>query len=371
MAFITRMLMFVLAITAGTAHGAPSISTGTGFFIATNGYLITAEHVISGAEKISIKATSGEIYQARVVRIDQSNDIALLKVDGRDFRALPIGNSTSIRKGEDVFTIGYPLLSIQGMEQKVTNGIISSHAGLKDDPRFFQISVPVQSGNSGGPLVTHTGLVVGLISSKLNAIAVAKATGDLVQNANYAVKSNYILELINSVTTEPINRPQSSGQTMSLKLAVGAVEKAIVLVVASSDKGPESENPAANKGNQAGEKRKQWVSLGRDSKRQWHVDTGSFQRDSEYSFATVIQDLTSETELQLGGTLVKGIKEIHQTLAVDCARVQFVFPASTFMDAHGNILYTTTAPRSRWSEKIRPWQQSAPFNDVLRMVCNR
>lgn len=230
------LISCLLGLAASVAIAGPSMATGTGFFVTAGGYFVTAEHVISDAKRVSIKTASGDILDARVVRVDVANDIALLKIEGGNtFRPIPIGNSSAIKKGEEVFTIGYPLVSIQGQEQKVTNGIISSSAGLRDDPRFFQISVPVQQGNSGGPLITTAGTVVGLISSKINALAVAKKTGDIVQNANFAVKSNYIHELINSVNTEEIKLPQPKPIDQSLQRAVSLVEKSVALVIALSE----------------------------------------------------------------------------------------------------------------------------------------
>ena len=237
----TIAICFAALSTAASA----STSTGTGFFVTAGGYFVTAEHVISDAKRIAIKTATGEMLDARVVRADVANDVALLKIEsGGPFKPIPIGNSSMIKKGEDVFTIGYPLVSIQGQEQKVTNGIVSSSAGLRDDPRFFQISVPIQPGNSGGPLITNSGVVVGLISSKINALAVAKRTGDIVQNANFAVKSNYIHELINSVNTEEIKLVQPKPTDQSLQKAVIATEKSVAMVIAvSEDKVPEVRSP--------------------------------------------------------------------------------------------------------------------------------
>ena len=82
----------------------------------------------------------------------------------------------------------------------VTDGIINSLSGIRDDPRVFQISVPVQSGNSGGPLVAQEGNVVGIVVSKLSAVALLKETGGLPQNVNYAVKSNYLLEVLANIS---------------------------------------------------------------------------------------------------------------------------------------------------------------------------
>ena len=95
-----------------------------------------------------------------------------------------------------VFTIGFPNTGVQGLEPKLTRGDISSLAGMRDDPRYFQISVPVQPGNSGGPLVNASGSVVGVVTLRLSDWNTLKLTGAIPQNVNYAVKSSFIAALV-------------------------------------------------------------------------------------------------------------------------------------------------------------------------------
>ena len=86
---------------------------------------------------------------ASVVRIDEANDLAVLKLNGGTYPALPVAPSRKIRLGQAVATIGFPNVEIQGFSPKVTRGEISSLNGIGDDPRAWQVSVPVQPGNSG------------------------------------------------------------------------------------------------------------------------------------------------------------------------------------------------------------------------------
>jgi S1-C subfamily serine protease len=142
------------------------------------------------------------------VNADKANDVALLKVDGK-FTALPVALSRGVRLGESVFTIGFPNIELQGFAPKLTKGEISSLTGMQDDPREFQISVPVQPGNSGGPLVNQNGNVVGIVEAQLSDIATLQTTGSLPQNVNYAIKSsalNLLLESapeVSAKVTEP------------------------------------------------------------------------------------------------------------------------------------------------------------------------
>ena len=94
---------------------------------------------------------------------------------------------------EKVFTIGYPLNDVMGSNYKVTDGIISSKSGIEDDVRYYQISVPLQPGNSGGPLFNKDGNIIGITSARLNS----QAVGTQVENVNYAIKSSYLLNLYN------------------------------------------------------------------------------------------------------------------------------------------------------------------------------
>ena len=172
-------------------------SSGTGFFITTDGYLVTNEHVAGNGAQVRL-VTSAGLISARVVKVDSANDLALLKAEGR-FAPLPIAASRTMRLGGTVATVGFPNIGLQGFSPKLTKGEISSLSGVQDDPRCFQISVPAQPGNSGGALVDERGNVVGVVSAKLNAWAALSRSGMLPENVNYAVKSSFLLSFLESV----------------------------------------------------------------------------------------------------------------------------------------------------------------------------
>jgi S1-C subfamily serine protease len=130
--------------------------------------------------------------------VDAANDLALLKADGR-FAPLPITSSRTVKLGGTVATVGFPNIGLQGFAPKLAKGEIASLSGAADDPRYFQISVPVQPGNSGGALVDERGNVIGIVSAKLDASAALAATGALPENVNYAVKSSFLLSFLESV----------------------------------------------------------------------------------------------------------------------------------------------------------------------------
>src|ERR1039458_7438606 len=170
---------------------------GSGFFLTADGYFATNFHVIRNAASIHI-STFHDNHQAELVATDEEHDLAILKLDGK-FSSLTIATSENVHLGEPVFTVGFPNPDLQGLAPKLTSGEISSLSGVHDDPSAFQISVPVQPGNSGGPLVMETGIVVGVVVARLHDSNTLEHTGSLPQNVNYAIKSDHLLKLLHSV----------------------------------------------------------------------------------------------------------------------------------------------------------------------------
>jgi S1-C subfamily serine protease len=152
--------------------------TGTGFVVSTSGHVVTNHHVIDGCVgDIEGKLSSGTAMKLRTVSVDEANDLALLQTSS------PVADSASIRgpavrSGDAVVAIGYPFHGLLTSDFTVTTGIVSSLSGLLNDTRRLQISAPVQSGNSGGPLLDTSGNVIGVVTSKLNGLKFAKLTGD-------------------------------------------------------------------------------------------------------------------------------------------------------------------------------------------------
>lgn len=200
-------------------------ASGSGFFITENGYLISNAHVVRGARKIKVKTPDG-IFPAVVVRVDETNDLALVKVSGQ-FKPLCISTNDA-QLGDSVFTIGFPALDLQGTEPKYTDGRISSLSGLRDDPTEYQVSVQVQPGNSGGPLVDMGGNVKGVIVARLNDFAALRSMGSLPQNVNYAVKGKVLRDFLgqsSEVKWTPGPTPVDS------KSAIPSVQQAAAIVL--------------------------------------------------------------------------------------------------------------------------------------------
>lgn len=207
-----------------------STTSGSGVALTTDGLILTAYHVVKGAKKITIQ-TNSEKFSAKVVQIDSANDIALLKCEG-SFKACPITSSKDIHLGQSVFTIGYPNINLQGYSPKVTKGEISSMNGIQDDPREWQVSVPIQHGNSGGPLFDDKGNVIGIVVAKLSAAKMAKYTGDIPENVGYAIKSSYILPLLDQYSSKLSSSSSRTADTVDLVHKVG---DSVVLILAAGN----------------------------------------------------------------------------------------------------------------------------------------
>jgi S1-C subfamily serine protease len=211
-----------------TPEPSRGISTGTGFFISNDGYILTNSHVIEGSKNISI-ILNGKSVSATLVDHDGSNDIALLKVN-KTVKGLPIELKKKIKQGTDITVLGYPNIGLQGNEQKATFGYINANSGIQGDTRYYQISSPIQPGNSGSPLVNEKGIVIGIASASLNQSAAIKSTGTLAQNVNYAVKIAYALPML---INHGVNYIEPSSQRNKNKTAlIESISDSVVLVVA-------------------------------------------------------------------------------------------------------------------------------------------
>ncbi|MEQ1733927.1 MAG: serine protease [Bacteroidia bacterium] len=180
-------------------------ASGSGILIAENGYIITNEHVIHDADKIQVELITNGIattYVATLVQKDEANDLAIIKITDDKFKPLDklkysFKESGAIEVSAPLFTIGFPLaLSGMGKEVKYTDGKASAKTGYNGALNQFQTSIPVQPGNSGGPVFTDKGELLGVICSKITK----------ADNVSYAVKLNYIknlVETVSEITTLP------------------------------------------------------------------------------------------------------------------------------------------------------------------------
>ena len=203
---------------------------GSGIIISKSGYIVTNHHVIEDTDDIEVEfVIDGEVkkFNAEIVQIDKVNDLAIIKIFDMNFDGLnnlPYNFKTrSSDVGTKVYAYGYPMaLSIMGKEIKITDGIISSKSGFDGDITTYQITAPIQAGNSGGPLFDDNGNFIGINSSGLGK--------DVADNVGYTIKSSYVLNLID-VLPKSIDLPSSSKlQSLPLTEQIKEISKFVVLV---------------------------------------------------------------------------------------------------------------------------------------------
>ncbi|MDB5284297.1 MAG: hypothetical protein JWO06_3372 [Bacteroidota bacterium] len=201
-----------------------AVKGGTAFVISDKGYVVTNFHVVQGASRIELyfkEDTALHVYNATFVTADKTNDVAILKIDDNAFKGfdkLPYTISDDYSVGEKVFTIGYPQPELMGTDYKYTSGEINSMSGIENDVTMLQISVPIQPGNSGGPLFNEKGDVVGITTSTLNPFYTAKFGNSIPQNVNYAVKADYVKAVIKPYADKPSNVISDKGTKEKVNL---------------------------------------------------------------------------------------------------------------------------------------------------------
>ena len=181
-------------------------TTGTGFFITSQGHLLTSNHLIANGRKIEVRTRTGN-YAAELIKADVDNDIALLRIKART-TPLILNTQATPRVGQNIFTIGFPNLKARGIASKYTEGRIKSLYGVKDDPHLLQISVPVNPNTSGGALIDEKGTAIGMVTFRLDDLKTYSLTGSLPQNTSYALKSTQILNFLATVPLVQALLPQ-------------------------------------------------------------------------------------------------------------------------------------------------------------------
>lgn len=203
--------------------------TGTGFALNYR-YVATNYHVVKDAKTIEVAGINGNptiYYSASVVATDKANDLAIIRInDSRfnGFNAIPYSVTTRLADvGEDVFVLGYPLTQALGNEIKLTNGIVSSRTGYLGDVSIYQMSAPVQPGNSGGPMFDSNGNVIGIVVSGVPG----------AENVGYAIKTSYLKTLIESAGLNVRFPTNNTISTLSLAEKVKRVKNFVLYIECS------------------------------------------------------------------------------------------------------------------------------------------
>ncbi len=180
---LVLVICFVVVASISWADDKKVITTsGTAFVVNAGGYLLTCNHVVSGADSISV-TLGGKTYEASILSTDYAHDIALLQIQATDIPSLSFVDSNKVQLGEEVRACGFPIIDSTGTNLKVNRGTIAGINTIRTQ-KAFQIDAPVNPGNSGGPLINEKGEVVGIINAKL----VDKG----IENIGFAIPINYV-----------------------------------------------------------------------------------------------------------------------------------------------------------------------------------
>lgn len=202
--------------------GARALQTGSGFFVTASGVGITNHHVIKGCLSTEITGYG----PVEIVAFDQINDLAILRLKKKaKTQAIPI-RRTQPQLGEKIFAMGFPLAGALDNGLNFTSGVVSSLAGAGNDTRVIQFTAPIQPGNSGGPLVDATGVLIGVVQAKLNDLAALKAIGTIPQNVNFAIKADMLLGFLNTHQIQATIAEDSRPELSTAKIADGGRKSA-------------------------------------------------------------------------------------------------------------------------------------------------
>jgi S1-C subfamily serine protease len=168
---------------------------------------------------------NGSWGEAELSEGSSANDVAILKLRVQTPEFLSLAPPRAAQVGQRVFTIGYPAVSLLGMEPKFSEGTISALSGPGGERTFIQVTVPIQPGSSGGPLVNESGQVLGLMTSTAAVLPFVHITGSLPQNVNWAINADFARPLIES---------RGRVQTRTREEAIQQTLRALCLVEAKS-----------------------------------------------------------------------------------------------------------------------------------------
>lgn len=187
-------IIFLLIFTL--IHSAHATTFGTGFVINNSGHIVTCAHCVPEGKTVTVLTKNGSSYEAEILFRDKYLDLACVKIDAATPSYLKIGDSDKMRPLDDVYVFGFPLPSTLGLEISAASGNFNTMR--KDgDLQLMQIDVPLNDGNSGGPIVGRWGDLLGVAVSKLDSLTMLKNHGTIPERVNFAIPSSLLIKKLN------------------------------------------------------------------------------------------------------------------------------------------------------------------------------
>ena len=365
---------------------------GTGFILSSDGYVVTNNHVIDGADEVLIKMRDGTEYEAKVMGADPKLDVALLKVDAKGLKAVVLGNSEKLRVGDWVVAIGNPF----GLQQTVTAGIVSAKgrvigSGPYDD--FIQTDAAINPGNSGGPLFNRHGEVVGINTAIFSRsggnngigfaipINLASSVLDELRENGHVTRARLGVHItdVDKETMQALGLKNREGALVPQVEAGSAADKAGILpgdVIVSIDGEAIRKShdlPIRVARHTPGDKVK--IGLIRDGKRktitvkveamldeEMASAEGSQQHGNKVQLGVVVENLTPELAARLQTRVKKGavIKNLQRGMPAARAGIQ-----------RGDVIYRVNGKDVRDVRGFSKLAKKFKAGDVLRVMLDR
>ncbi len=206
-------------------------TTGTAWPISSR-YVVTNSHVVSEGSKVTLVSSNGREIPASAVLRDETNDVVVLEV--KDLNALPPAlplAQSQAKLGATVFTIGFPRVDFMGKAPKLSMGVVSGESGLGDDPESFQTTVPIQPGNSGGPLLNLKGEVVGVVKSMLGIRDTANGSFYVLQTTSCALKVKCVKDLVYQLPQKEARVNPLAAGSNDLETLASRIKDSVLLVI--------------------------------------------------------------------------------------------------------------------------------------------
>jgi S1-C subfamily serine protease/HEAT repeat protein len=209
--------------------------TGTAFVVHPDGYLVTCAHVVNGAEELIVRLNGGA-YKAIVVASDDEHDVALIRINARSLKTLPLADDRGVELGEAIRVLGYPYSDVLGASLKVSQGIVSGVID-EDGSREFQIDAALNHGNSGGPVLNERGEVIGVASSGLK--------DEHAEGVGFAAPIATVAALLTAerLAAVPIPTTSANGDAIAGPALIARASKSLALVEGHRQRSSEASPP--------------------------------------------------------------------------------------------------------------------------------